>query len=119
MVIDIWDNRSADGTNIQLYTSNGTNAQAWTLAYHADRDAYTLTNPGSGKRLDLSNAAIANGCAQLWRITQNSDGTYTFASTCNTGYVVDVANGETRNGTNIQLWPTNGTSAQKWHLLPR
>ena len=130
MVIDIWDNRSADGTNIQLYTSNGTNAQAWALAYHADRDAYTLTNPGSGKRLDLSNAAIANGtnihlyaandtCAQLWRITQNSDGTYTFASTCNTGYVVDVANGETRNGTNIQLWPTNGTPAQKWHLLPR
>ena len=50
---------------------------------------------------------------------QNSDGTYTFASTCNTGYVVDVANRETKNGTNIQLWPTNGTSAQKWHLLPR
>lgn len=128
--LDISGGNTANGTNIQIWHINHEWPQSWTLAYHAERDAYTLTNPGSGKRLDLSNASIANGtniqlysandtCAQLWRLVQNPDGTYTFASLCNTDYVIDAFNGEAYNGTNIQLWPKNGTAAQKWLLNKR
>jgi len=44
--------------------------------------------------------------------------TYAVASSLNTSYVLDVASSGTTNGTNIQLYGSNATAAQKWDIIP-
>lgn len=46
--------------------------------------------------------------------TKIADGTYTLVSALNNGYVADIANGDSRSGTNCQLYESNGTDAQKF-----
>ena len=99
-------------------------AQQWILAYNAQADAYTFTNP-NGNRLDLANSDITPGnnirlwspndsCAELFRIIPDQDGSYTIASACSPEGIVDRSNGETTNGTNIQVWNSNNTLSQRW-----
>lgn len=52
-VIDVSGGASWDGANVQLYASNGTAAQQWTVSYDANGYA-TITNKGSGKVLDVA-----------------------------------------------------------------
>lgn len=44
------------------------------------------------------------------------DGIYTIQSAINPNYVLDVANGSTQNGGNIQLYQNNDTSAQQFKI---
>ena len=124
VVIDLDNNNPTPGTNVQLYEANGTTAQQWTLAYNAQADAYTFTNP-NGNRLDLANSDITPGnnirlwspndsCAELFRIIPDQDGSYTIASACSPEGIVDRSNGETTNGTNVQVWNSNNTLSQRW-----
>ena len=125
-VIDLFNNESAAGTNIQLWGANGTTAQDWALAYNAAADAYTITNP-NGNRFDLAGSDTTNGnnirlwtpnesCAELWRIVPDLDGNYTILSACSADAVVDRFNAETADGTNIQIWESNNTAAQRWRF---
>lgn len=53
---------------------------------------------------------------QMWSVTVNSNGTYTFVNKCN-GLALDMSGGGTPvNGQNISCWRYNGTSAQKMSL---
>ena len=45
-----------------------------------------------------------------------ADGCYNIASSKNTNYVLDVANGATANGTAIQSWSKNGSVAQMFQI---
>ena len=114
-----------NGTNIQLFDSNSTEAQYWQIKNNND-GTYTIINPTTNKVLDVANAGTTDGtniqlygsngtCAQKWKIVRENDGSYVFYSACS-GMVIDVSGGHTRNGANIQIFTPNGTKAQKWNL---
>lgn len=125
-VIDVASGSSANSANVQLYASNGTNAQRWSIA--EDESGYlTITNVNSGKVLDVYGASTANATnvqqyasngsyAQKWIAVKNDDGTITFHSALAENLVLDAKGGKTANGTNIDVYASNGTAAQKYHL---
>ena len=125
-VMDVWNGSSADGANVQLFESNMTGAQRWTVAALNDGSGYVrITNPQSGKALDVWDARAESGTnvqlfrwnatrAQLWLPVRQTDGSYVFYSAVGNGQVLDVAGGSVANGTNIGLWKENGTGAQRF-----
>ena len=53
---------TANGSKVQLYDCNGTNAQKWTVGSNN-----TLVNTGSGRCLDATGPSSANGTRlQIW-----------------------------------------------------
>ena len=126
MMLDVSAGSSANGANVQLYQSNGTNAQRWRVT-HDSKGYVTLTNVGSGKVLDVNGASTADGAnvqqyasngtwAQKWIAVKNADGSYTFYSGLHDRKVLDVYGGMTSNGANVQLYAGNGTKAQRWTI---
>lgn len=118
--------KSQNGTNVQIYANNDTNAQKWRINYVASARAYTIYNATANRMLDISAANMRTGtnvqvwagnntCAQYWRIRRNGDGTYTFLSACGER-VLDVAAGLNKSGANVQIWSLNLTAAQRWKL---
>ncbi|WP_165251932.1 RICIN domain-containing protein [Adlercreutzia sp. ZJ304] len=121
-VLDINGGSSSNGANVQIYSSNNTNAQKFTLTYSGG--FYTIKNVGSGKVLDVAGGSTYCGAnvqqyasnntdAQKWRIDKNSNGTYTLVSKCS-GMVIDIAGGSNSNGANVQQYFSNGSNAQRF-----
>jgi beta-glucanase (GH16 family) len=117
---------TADGTNVQIWSDNGTAAQRWQVFDNGD-GSYRLINPNSGKALDVSAAGTADGTnvqiwtsngtgAQKWKIVSNTDGTYKLINV-NSNKALDVYAAGTADGTNVQIYTDNGTAAQKWGLV--
>lgn len=126
-VVDVAAASKLDRANVQLYDSNGTNAQRFNISFDPETELYTITNVNSGKVLDVASAAAANKTnvqqftsngtkAQKWIIVKNSDETYTIQSALG-NYVLDVNSASVNNGANIQIYSNNRTNAQKWHFL--
>ena len=143
-VLDLSDAVVKNGGNIQQYKSNGTRAQKWIVK--RDGDGYIIISAlNSNYVLDLHNAVVNNyrniqlysyngTNAQRWNITkyvskeqrinnlaaQNkntlADGTYTISTLLNSNYVLDVKDGHTNNGANIQLYENNDTAAQQFNV---
>lgn len=125
MVLDVADGSLADKANVQLYESNGTGAQKWRIT-QLSANVYSIVNAKSGKALGVANSVAADGTniqqcvfdssrkAQRWSIEWSDNGYFIIRSTINTEYVLDVHNGESDNGSNIQLYTANGTTAQAW-----
>ena len=93
---------------------------------------YTLTS-ALGKNIDASGAGTANGTniqtwgnnytpAQRYRISaigQDKNGEWIYVIKCiAANKVLDCANGGKSSGTNVWLWESNGTGAQKWYFRP-
>lgn len=124
-VLDIPGASSANGANVQIYTSNDTLAQQFKIT--AVRDGYyKIQNMSSGKVLDIANASRASGAnvqqyswnnsdAQLWRFLDAGNGKYFIQSKL--GTVLDLLNAVTTPGNNVQAYELNLTNAQKWVLL--
>lgn len=113
--VDVAGAASADGTQIQLYTCNGTAAQRWTVA--ADRTLRAL-----GKCMDVSGGGTANGTkVQLYGC--NGSGAQTWAPGADgtlrnpqSGKCLDAEGVSSADRTRLHLW-TCGTGAnQKWVL---
>ncbi|BAK44097.1 subtilisin-like serine protease [Eggerthella sp. YY7918] len=129
MVADIESASDSNGANLQLYTSNMTAAQRFKIS--PDRNGfYSITNLKSGKALGLKKyftgqygANVAqydidsSDNSQKWIIVENPDGSMIVKSAINPAYVLDVAAANTANGTNIQLYISNGSNAQKWNFI--
>ena len=131
--IDVLNCGKELGTNIQLWSSNGSIAQKWKLERINDNNptledgtyvvkAYNNTN----NVIDLYGGRATNSTniqtygnnytwAQLWNIKYN-DGYYTISSYIDNNKVIDVSGAIFKKYTNIQLYQTNGTNAQKWIL---
>lgn len=127
MRMDIVSGFTDDGTNVDLYTSNGSNAQKWRIT-HDSKGYVTIANPYTGKVLDVEAAQEKNGTnirmwssngsyAQKWIAQKNSDGSVVLISALNSSLVIDVEAGIMKNGTNIRIWSANGSAAQRWKLL--
>ncbi|MDX6740612.1 carbohydrate-binding protein [Actinocorallia sp. A-T 12471] len=110
--LDVRAAATADGTQIQIYTCNGTAAQSWTRSGDTVR-AY-------GKCLDVNAAATADGTkVQLWtcngtaaqRWTQQANGSLVNP---NSGKCLDVSGNNSADSTPVHLWTCNGGANQKW-----
>ena len=106
IISSAWDSRYVfdlnganldNGNKVQIYTQNGTSAQAWKLL------------KVSNSREEIDDLAQKNK-------NTLTDGTYTINSTLNTSYVLDVNGGSKANFGNIQLYQSNGTLAQGWKV---
>lgn len=127
-VIDITNGvyTAQNNTNVQLYENNNTAAQHWYIK-NIDNDFYSVTNPSTGKSLDVINSSKTNGsniqiyshdkntCAQKWRILKDENDNITFISACSYK-VIDLRGGIVDNGTNIQLYAADNVEAQKWKI---
>lgn len=124
-VLDISGSGNYDGANLQLWSKNGTEAQAFYFEYTPD-GFYTIYNANSNKVLDVTNSKWFNGVnvqqwsnngsdAQKWRVDYNNDGTFTITCKCS-GRVMDVQYSGTSDGTNIHQWYRNGSAAQKFYM---
>ncbi|MGQ4410859.1 PQQ-dependent sugar dehydrogenase [[Kitasatospora] papulosa] len=114
--VDVAGGATADGTQIQLYTCNGTAAQKWTVG--TDDTLRAL-----GRCMDVSGAGTADGTkiqlygcngsgAQKW--TPQADGTLKNPAS---GKCLDAEGVSSADRTRLHLW-TCGTGAnQKW-ILP-
>lgn len=116
-VLDIAGASQATGANVQIYESNDSNAQRFMLRSNGD-GFYTIQNPYSGNYLTVSSAesganARTNNLVQRWRISLGVGG-IKFSIAQNDGLVLDVAGASTANLTNVQLWTSNNTLAQRF-----
>lgn len=122
MVLDIDGGSIANGANVQLYSSNSSDAQKFYLHDVGDR-TYILLSLASGRVLETTGGKndgenvrqnTYNGSAkQKWWIIRDSDGYYTLISAAS-GKALDVSGGSAFNGANIQQYSSNGTKAQKF-----
>ena len=64
--------------------------------------------------LQAKNADIDTLAAEKRNVL--ADGTYTISTLLNSNYVLDVKDGSTSNGANIQLYETNDTAAQQFKV---
>jgi PKD repeat protein len=110
--LDVRGAASADGTQIQIYTCNGTAAQTWARTGQTFRTF--------GKCLDVSGASTADGAkiqlytcngtaAQNW--TVGADGTI---RSVNSGKCLDVTGGNTADSTPVRQLTCNAGANQKW-----
>lgn len=124
--LDVSGAGTSNGTNIQIWTKNGTAAQTFYISRRSD-GYYKIANPNSGKVLDVSGASMDNGaniqiwedndtCAQKW-VASIQDGNYVLRNACS-GNALDVSGGHVATeGQNVQSWEVNGTKAQTWRLV--
>lgn len=121
MVLDISGGSTASQANLQLYQSNGTGAQKFTIS-HVSNGWYKIQNVNSGKVLDVSGGSSSsqtnvwqyswNGtAAQLWQLIWNGSSYYLRNML---GCYLDVSGGNTENGTNIWVYSFNGSNAQRF-----
>lgn len=118
--LDLWGNMSEDGTNIQTYASNWTDAQIFTIE-HVKDGWYKIMHTASGKVLDVEGVNPASGTNvflwsyhggdnQLWKFIRDGDG-YRIKSKLGT-YLDASASG------NVWAYEGNNDSgAQLWYLM--
>ncbi|GAB3825085.1 ricin-type beta-trefoil lectin domain protein [Dactylosporangium cerinum] len=111
--VDVAAASSANGTQVQLYTCNGTGAQQWTVG-----DDGTIR--ALGKCLDVAAASTANGTKiQIWdcngsgaqQWSKQSDGTLRSLGKC-----LDATGPSSADGTKLQLWDCFASANQQWTL---
>ena len=78
-----------------------------------------ITSVSGNKNVTASgdNVVTANpdNASQTWRLTRASDGSYTITNNA-TGKVMDVNAASRASGTNVGVYASNNTNAQKWYI---
>jgi beta-glucosidase len=114
LCLDVRAANSADGTPVQVYTCNGTNAQQWTVQANGTLQAL-------GKCLDVSGGGTANGTlVQLY--TCNGTGAQVWQPQSN-GELINPQSGKCLDdtgfggsGTQVQIWACTDGTNQQWVL---
>jgi hypothetical protein len=114
--VDVRQSGTANGTAIQIYTCNSTNAQKWTVPGDGTLTAF-------GKCLDVSNSGTADGTkVQLYDCNGTGAQKWTYNSSAKSltnpgsGKCLDDPNSSTADGTQLQIYTCNGSAAQQWTL---
>ena len=116
-----------NGTNIQLYYNNGSDAQKFkfTPTNIIDEGTYQISSTINTNRVfDISGGSKDNFAnLQLWNwdyveqqyfnVKVNSNNEYTIIAK-HSNKAIDVQNGGTKPGTNVAQYEQNGTINQKW-----
>ncbi len=108
--------RTNDGTAIQLWTCNGTNAQNWAWN-SADGTLRTL-----GKCMDVTWGGTANGTRiQLWDCNGTGAQQWRWRNqnrlvNPQSGRCIDVVGGSATDGARLQIRDCNGSPSEAWYL---
>ena len=117
---------TADGGNVQQWSSTGTSSQQWSFV-SVGGGYYNVINRGSGKCLDVSGVSTTNGAnVQQWTCGTGTNqrwqlvavGSYYQLKVQHSGQVLDVVGNGTADGVNIDQWPSNGGNNQQWQIVP-
>ena len=123
MRLDIPGGAVAEGTNVEIWSGNGSNAQKFYFAQQ-DNGNYVITAECSGKALAAqalesgANVALENcdgSAAQQWTVLKTENETYKLKSAYADVYL-DVYGGFMENGNNVQVWENSGSAAQEFYL---
>lgn len=120
--LDVSGGSAYSGANVQLYSLNKTDAQKWLVSH--DSKGYVsfknvnsgmyLTATGSSNNANVNQQSQSNGYNQKWIIAFDSSQNIKLVSGLNSKLVIDVSGGKISNGSNIQLYTSNNSAAQKW-----
>ncbi|SET50341.1 polysaccharide deacetylase family protein [[Clostridium] polysaccharolyticum] len=124
--LQVKGNTGADGQNVEIGAGTGAAGQKWLVTNTSD-GYVTLTSSVGNYMLDIANGADENGAnAQIYsaysgdpqkfqvKLT-STNGVYTIASKGSNGSkVLDVSGRGTADGTNVQLYTSNGQTNQQW-----
>lgn len=120
--LDVADGSLYGGANVQLYSPNKTNAQKWKITH--DSTGYVsfqnvgsgmyLTASGSGRTANVYQQKQTNDYNQKWIVMFDNNQNLRIVSALNSTMVLDVKDGKIRRCSNIQLYTSNNTNAQKW-----
>ncbi|GAA1618962.1 ricin-type beta-trefoil lectin domain protein [Actinoplanes couchii] len=114
--IDIPNGLPNDGTRLQMWDCNGTDAQKWTL--HSDGTVRAM-----GKCMDPAGGALTNGTPlQLADCNTNPVQRFTLTAArtllnISSGRCADIKDWVGTNGATLQLWDCAGTTNQLWGRL--
>lgn len=140
MCADVAGGSAVKGANVQLYSTNDTNAQKFTVTEETSAH-WSLQNANSGMYADVSGGTARNGQnvqqwsdndsrAQRWKLTETGETVTIDGYTCSVvtigsyvttdgaTYMMDVRGAMSTNKTNIQIYTSNGTLAQQFALFP-
>jgi hypothetical protein len=120
--VDVASSGTANGTVVQQWGCNGTNAQAFRL--QAVTGGYNLVNVNSGKCVDVSGSSTADGAtvqiwdcnstsAQTFSLNLTSTGAYSLVN-ANSGKCLDVAQASTADGARVLQYACNGGTNQQF-----
>jgi hypothetical protein len=126
-VLDVYNNGTANGTNVQQFSWNDCACQKWTVTYTGS-GKYSIVGLSSGKYLDVAGISTADGAnIQIWQSTGGDNQRFSFTPTgegyyritpVHSGKAVDVNAGSTADGANVQQWTYLGGDNQQWMLVP-
>ena len=119
--LDIYRGAYGNGTNVELWAGNVSNAQKFAVEYAGD-GTYTLTSLSTDMRLDVNGGSDEEGTniqqwsandssAQRFKIQSVGNGYYTLQAECS-GLYVDINGADAENGVNIQQWSANDSGSQ-------
>ncbi len=123
LVFDVPSASMANGTRIQLYAANGTNAQRFRFRKIGNW-TYGIANVNSGKVLDVYGGSTSNGAvlqqygsnntvAQQWSFSDYGSGKISLILV-NANKAIDVPGANYASSVALQLYAPNGTAAQQW-----
>ncbi|WP_297053862.1 RICIN domain-containing protein [uncultured Dubosiella sp.] len=121
-MLDVFNASKTNGANIQIYSSNGTDAQLFQVSHSGNY--VKIMNVSSGKVLDVAGGVAKpntnvqqfqwNGSeSQLWIAVSTNTG-IKLISALDKNLVLDLNNGYTSNGTNVKVYTSNDSKAQRW-----
>lgn len=116
--VDVAAANSANGTPVQLYSCNGTNAQRWTVGTDG-------TIRALGKCLDVAGGSTADGAnVQLWDCNGSGAQRWTYSAAGDlvnpqANKCLDVRGNSSADGTRLQIWTCSGGANQKWTVPGR
>lgn len=118
-VVDVAGGKLTSGANVDLYKTNGTMAQKWSIVWNGR--GYTVRNLASGRALavlggsmvagaNVVQVALANDDAQTWAIAKQPTGAVVLRN-LKSGMALDLSGAKAISGANIRVWyPTDAAS---------
>jgi hypothetical protein len=112
--LDVAGARSWNGTNVQSYQCNGSNAQKW---YYEASSGFLRSGENWNKCLDNGGQDRNNGKQVIWSCQNSNNMRWDFEGNVivprtNHNYAVDAYG--TGNSSNVGIWFKHGASQQQW-----
>ncbi|SFR68873.1 RICIN domain-containing protein [Anaeromicropila populeti] len=131
LYLDVADGSASDGTNIQQWEYNGSDAQKFKVVSNGNGYYHILTGAsGYTSCIDIENGSTSNGTnvlqwtyhggdMQQYYITKHNDGSYAFLTKASgSASAIEIYDFSTANGGNANQWTYWGGNAQHWKLIP-
>lgn len=124
-VVDVRGGSTSNKTYIQLYGSNSSEAQKWSVRRVGN--SYSIISGKSGKALDISGGNIKENTkiwqynwngreAQQWKFVDLGDGYFKIVSAKDINLVLGISGGKLVNKSDIVLQKWTNSKTQKWKL---